>query len=313
MSRCQGTTKVGRQCKLPALKGKKFCHHHLPRNSIREETQDDQPNNLGPSLRRQIILKTLRGTKQQLVIVGLVFTITAVLSRDGGLLINLVWIPNEVAIQFFSSTSEALGAFLALMIAVLFFSLEGTEQARSNSYQQFKFEIRQLNQFALTRPDELSTLDAYIDFLVNYLAFVQKEDLPSIAHAASIPKKAMATLAEEALELKEELSREGQFYLNDLLIGLRNLEETLYRMYIQMIAVVGGGILLSVTIKIAVLLGLCLMLLLAFGTIDERGILPDFGLAVIFAIVAWLFLMIFEVLSWLKQLYGDLYSEYLKT
>jgi hypothetical protein len=300
MPRCQGTTKTGNRCKLPALEGEKFCHHHLPMHTTSEDILETIPLN-------QRIIGILLTSRYQLILVSLVFVITFIFSRDKNYLAASIEIPHELVVEFFSALSQALGALLGVLIVFLTFRLERISQERNATYDQLKSEIEELERFYAYLPNELDVFRDDIALILRNLRFLRMKDLPIefSSHYDGLPWHELTQGFVDKLEKVQAEGRSWSSYLGGIGLVIAHIERILERVFIQYISFVTAGVLVKAVVKLAVLLGASIVLLLVFGTIDRHGIFPDVRLPVVFAIVTWLLITLFELVQYTRRLYRD--------
>jgi hypothetical protein len=304
MPRCQGTTKTGSWCKLPALKGEEFCRHHLPAYTTLEDSQEAR--SLGQRI-AAIVHRILVYTRYQLIIVGLAFAVTFVFSRDNNYLAAYIEIPHEIIIRFFSALSQALGALLGLLIAFLIFRMQGADQEIVSAYHEFKSEMRRLVHLAMDRPDALAILDDDLALVIRSFAYLRMEHLPIQSQDWV---ETTSGVMEKWLKLNEKMPRAIQLYFEQIILVLSNIEDSTSRLGVQLIHVVIMRLTVDAIAKLSLLLGTSLILLLAFGTIDRQGVFPELRLPTVFAIVIWLLIALYELLAMTRRLYRDFQGQW---
>lgn len=306
MPRCQGTTKAGSRCKLPALEGEQFCHHHLPAPATLGDSQETR------SIGRRIAATLCRvptDTRLQSIIIGSVFVITFIFSRDNNYLAAFIRIPYETIIEFFSALSQALGALLGLLIALLIFRMQGADQERKSAYLEFKAEIKRLTDIYLSRPDELNMLDKDLDLIVRSLEHLKMKDLPiDFSKEYDGPSwEEMTGFVKKWQDLRKQMPPAFSWYSRQIALVLYNIEDIFNRLNIQYLNM---GVIVRfmayAIAKISWLLATSLVLLLVFGTIDRQGVFPELRLPIIFATVTWLLITISELVEHTRRLYRDL-------
>jgi uncharacterized integral membrane protein len=307
MPRCQGTTKAGSRCKLPALEGEKFCHHHLPAHTTLLE---DFLETLSPSQRiAHVVRRTLMDIRWQFIIVGLVFIITFVLSRDNNYFATLIEIPHGVIIEFLSALSQALGVLLGILLVFLPFNMTRVIEDRQDAYREFRSEIEQLHRLLSDRPDELRVFDKDIASILLTLKPRSIEHFP-IEFAPEYDGPSWHELTSDFYKKADEWlnqthSQRDSDYFMRIAFTVSNIKEILRKFLIQYLRLRGTRFIVEATAKVSVFLGASLILLLAFGTIDRQDVFPELRLPIIFAIATWLMITLFELIEYTRRFYRN--------
>ncbi|HEY9845680.1 MAG TPA: hypothetical protein V6D03_05725 [Candidatus Caenarcaniphilales bacterium] len=253
---------------------------------------------------RSIVLLLIR---HQLILLGLLFTITFTFARTSNRFATVIQISDEVAIEFFSATSQALAALLGLLIVFLTFRIQSIDQQRSSAYRALQAQLNQLIHLSVERPHELRVFDDDLSQIIDSFASLRMKHFPTWASQYDAPSfdKMTSGFISKYLELKEQIPRLARLHLQQILLVLDNVEEivdTFSELYI-------GILLMSHTIvaiaKLSFLLGTSLVLLLLFGVLDLQQVFPDLDLPTIVTLVAWLLIVLLELVidSW--RLYND--------
>ncbi len=255
------------------------------------------------SVGRSIVLFLVH---RQLVLIGLVFIVTFAFSRNSNHLATFVQIPDELAIEFFSATSQALAALLGLLIVFLTFRIQTIHQQRSSSYRELQAQISKLICLSIERPGELEVLDDDLAQIVDSFTLLRMKHFPTWASQYNVPSdKMVAGFTSKSLKLKDQISRSARLHLQQILLVLDNIAEiieTLSDLYVGMLLMSHTVIAIA---KLSFLLGASLVLLLLFGVVDLQQIFPDLGLPTIVALVTWLLVVLLELVVDTWRLYND--------
>jgi ABC-type multidrug transport system fused ATPase/permease subunit len=257
------------------------------------------------SVGRSIVLFLVH---RQLVLIGLVFIITFAFSRNSNHLATFVQIPDQVAIEFFSVTSQALAALLGLLIVFLTFRIQTINQQRSSSYRELQAQISKLICLSVERPDELEVLDDNLVQIIDSFTSLRMKHFPTWASQYDVPSfdKMVAGFISKSLKLKDQISRSARLHLQQILLVLDNIAEiteTFSDLYVGMLLMSHTVIAIA---KLSFLLGASLVSLLLFGVVDLQQIFPDLGLPMIVALVTWLLIVLLELVVDTWRLYNDL-------
>lgn len=248
---------------------------------------------------RSIVLFLIR---HQLALIVLVFIITFAFARDRDHLAAFVQIPTQVAIEFFSATSQALAALLGLLIVFLTFRIQIINQQRSSAYRELQAQLSKLICLSLERPNELKVLDDDLVRIINSFTSLRMKHFPTWASQYDVPSfdKMASGFTSKSLELKDQVSRLARLHLQQILLVLDNVAEiveTFSELYVDILMMSHTVIAIA---KLSFLLGTSLVLLLLFGVIDLQNVFPDLGLPTILALMAWLLIVLLELVvdSW---------------
>lgn len=254
---------------------------------------------------RSIVLCLIR---RQLVLIGLVFIITFIFSRDQNHLAGFVQIPDEVAIEFFSATSQALAALLGLLIVFLTFRIQTINEQRSTAYHELQAQISKLVHLSLDRPDELRVFDNDLVQIIDSFTFVRMKHFPTWASQYNVSSfdQVLSGFTIKSLELKEQLPRLARLHLQHILLVLDNVAEiveTFSELYIAILLMSRTVVAIA---KLAFLLGISLIFLLLFGVVDLQKVFPNLGLPAIVTLVTWLLVVLLELAVDTWRLYKEL-------
>jgi hypothetical protein len=246
----------------------------------------------------------------QAAAIALVFAVTYYFSRDGRFLAVYVHISPDGALQFLSGLSQALAALLAVSLAFLIFEMEGVDRERSNAFEVFRSQMNKLFELIRSRPtSELTEFDGVAIMIADEFAALPREQLPlrirrrrvadrSTANSGDDPwerwvqelLKADDKLRDEAPDLSETL------YRRQVLLSMAKAEDALNRLQMQELRAVVSALIVRVIVKVALLLGVSLLLLLGFGTTVTASGWPDWSLPVLFALLAWVLVTLLEMM-----------------
>lgn len=247
-------------------------------------------------------------TRHQLVLIGLVFVVTFAFSRDDNHLADFVQVPEQVAIEFFSVTSQALAALLGLLIVFLTFRIQTISQQRNSSYRELQAQLNQLIGLSLERPDELRMFDDDLAEIIDSFTLLRMKHFPTWASQYDVPSfdKLASDFIHKSLGLKDQLPRAARLHLQQTFLVLDNIAEiveTFSDLYL-------GILLMSHTViaiaKLSFLFGASLVSLLLFGVVDLQQALPDLELPTITTFVIWLLIVLLELVVDTWRLYNDL-------
>lgn len=246
-------------------------------------------------------------TRHQLVLIGLVFIITFAFSRNKNHLATFVQVPDQVAIEFFSVTSQALAALLGLLIVFLTFRIQTISQQRNSSYRELQAQLNQLIGLSLQRPDQLKIFDDDLAQIIDSFTLLRMKHFPTWASQYDVPSfdKMVAGFIHQSLELKDQLPRSARLHLQQTFLVLDNIAEiieTFSDLYVGMLLMSHTVIAIA---KLSFLLGASLVSLLLFGVVDLQQMFPDLGLPTIITFVIWLLIVLLELVVDTWRLYND--------
>lgn len=242
--------------------------------------------------------------------VALVLILSYFLSRDGRVLATYVHITTEGAMQFLSGVSQALAALLALSLAFLIFEMEGVDRERNNAFGIFRSQMYKL--FELTRsraPDEMKDFDLALIAILDEFAHASREDLPLRFNQRSPEEDRWERLVQDLIKVSDSVENKRDIpellYQRQVQVLLTIAEDALNRLQIQVIRAVASVLIIRLISKLALILGASLLLLLAFGTTDVRGVLPDLTIPLLFALLAWLLITLLELVDRARFYYSS--------
>ncbi len=246
-------------------------------------------------------------TRHQLVLIGLVFIVTFAFSRHENHLAAFVQIPDQVAIEFFSVTSQALAALLGLLIVFLTFRIQTISEQRNSSYRELQAQLSRLICLSLERPDELRMFDGDLAQIIDSFALLRMKHFPTWASQYDVPSfdKLGSGFIHKSLELQEQLPRSARLHLQQTVLVLDNIAEIIETFSDLYVAILLMSHTVIAIAKLSFLFGASLVLLLLFGVVDLQQAFPDLGLPTIVTLVTCLLIVLLELVVDTWRLYND--------
>jgi len=235
----------------------------------------------------------------------LIFVVALALSRGSDCVADLIEIPNHVAIQFFSALAQALAALLAFLTAFVVFTMQAIDQERHRAYRHFQSATSRLGDLILQHPEDLEVLGDELDVITGYL-HSSMDDLVLDPSQVSYWADHAVPLLDKCRQLYyHEQPWELKWHCRRILSTLQRAEHALDRLNYQAVGAITVRLEIEAIAKLSFLLGMSLLLVLAFGTIDRQDVFPDMDLPIILASLAWLMLTLIELALQVRQRYVD--------
>jgi hypothetical protein len=258
--------------------------------------------------------RLLLSSKRQFILIGTVFVVVFLLSRNGGLMEIYFPISDERMVGFLSTLSQAIAALLALLIAAMLFSFERIKHDKQTSFDLFKSEMANLVRIYRDRPESLKPLDGCISNIIENFAYLRPGQINNWLDEKPETSSVSWSEASEALyrALQEHdlrlatLSREDGYHLRQILMTLDNVESAQDALNKHILSGVVTRKPLEVVLKLFVLLVVALFYLVLFSVQDVRGVIPDFRLPVLFALLTWTALSLAELAQEIRDLQDEI-------
>jgi hypothetical protein len=245
---------------------------------------------IGPSRLRRVLVAATTTRNQVGLVVG-IFVITTIGSTFLGLN-DWLYVSDAAITQLYSAASQAIAALIGLLIAIRIYSIQLQQQIKSQAYDDFVAQVDKLRELVYGHSDELEGMIDDFDELLWYLGNLRMKDMPQ---EYNVWENEGSGIVEEIVERLRKNDGEKAVYYHHLLSTLLRMETSMDNINVFQI---GHYILLfhfKSLLPLIFLLGLSLLLLLAFGTLDVKGVLPDLALPVAASFLCWLFLALLDL------------------
>lgn len=299
MGICIGTTKYGRRCKLPALRGEKYCRYHLP-DEDKQESEESVVRRL-----RTFIYQMFGSTIFQIIITCIIFILTLLLTRDGNWIAEHIDIPLNIGMELFSVVAQALAALIGFLFVFIALALQFVGLERSKWFDLFREKVERINRLASECPDELPEAQEILLTISEELEEVTNQEI--IVTGKDYEQK-FVPLFYRLAELKgiPNLNLRNKAYLQEAFSILISIEELYRKIFIAYIGAVTLPVDYAIYPKLLILFFASIILIPTFGGIDLKNTFPDLHLPIIFSFITILLLLLIETYQVISRLFQSL-------